>query len=133
MDVLLSIKPEYSDRIFAGEKRYEFRRVIPKQPIERVIVYSSSPVQRIVGEFTVGGVVTASPEQLWRRTRQRAGIPRESFMRYFAGRDQAHALVIDVVRRYREPIDPRRSDRGFRPPQSFVYVPAEQASASGWM
>lgn len=130
MDVLLSIKPEFADRIFAGEKRFEFRRVIPKQPLDRVIVYSSSPVQRIVGEFTVRGIITASPEQLWRQTRHCAGITREGFMRYFSGCDEAHAIEIGVVNRYGKPIDPRRRDQQFRPPQSFIYLEQRPSRAA---
>lgn len=122
MNVLLSIKPEYADRIFAGEKLFEFRRVVPKQDVERVVVYASAPVQRIIGEFTVRRVVTTTPERLWRRTREHAGIAREAFMRYFEGCAEAHALEVAEAKLYARPIDPRERDENFRPPQSFVYL-----------
>ena len=48
MAILMSIKPEYANKIFSGIKRYEFRKRIPKQPYERVYVYSSSPVKKII-------------------------------------------------------------------------------------
>ena len=45
MKALLSIKPEFADMIFAGTKRYEFRRAIFKRnDLEGVLVYASSPV-----------------------------------------------------------------------------------------
>lgn len=122
MSVSLSIKPEFAEKILAGEKRFEFRRVIPKQPVERVVIYASSPLCRLVGEFTVRRVVSGPPGELWRRTRSAAGIPRHYFDRYFEGRTQAHAFEIDAVLRYDQPIDPLRFYRGFRPPQSFVYL-----------
>lgn len=122
MNVLLSIKPEYANRIFAGEKRFEFRRVVPKQDVERVFVYASAPVQRIIGEFTVRTVVTSTPEKLWRRTHAHAGIAQEAFMRYFDGCAEAHALEVAEARLYEQPIDPRKRDDKFRPPQSFVYL-----------
>jgi hypothetical protein len=54
--VLLSIKPEFVEKIFSGLKKYEFRRVIFKsKSVSRVVIYASSPVQRVVGEFAVGG------------------------------------------------------------------------------
>lgn len=34
MKVLLSIKPEFAERIFNGSKKYEFRKVIFKNPDE---------------------------------------------------------------------------------------------------
>lgn len=122
MSVLLSIKPEFAEKILAGEKRFEFRRVMPKQRVERVVVYASSPVCRLVGEFTVRRVVSASPEKLWRQTRNFAGISRRYFDAYFEGRTEAHAFEVEDVLRYDQPIDPQSIYRGFRPPQSFVYL-----------
>ena len=56
--VLLSIKPEYVDAIFAGSKHYEFRRrIFANRDIERIIVYASSPVQRVVGEFEIDEII----------------------------------------------------------------------------
>lgn len=122
MSVLLSIKPEFAEKILTGEKRFEFRRVVPKRSVERVVVYASSPVCRLVGEFTVRRVVSARPAALWRLTRSHAGIPKHYFTAYFKGRSEAHAFEIDSVLRYNEPIDPKVLRRGFRPPQSFLYL-----------
>lgn len=50
MKVLMSIKPEFADKIFDGSKRYEFRRMIFKQPaVKKVVVYASAPVQMVIG------------------------------------------------------------------------------------
>ena len=50
MKVVLSIKPEFANKIFEGTKKYEFRRAIFKNPnIKKVVVYSSSPVKKIIG------------------------------------------------------------------------------------
>lgn len=122
MSVLLSIKPEFAEKILSGEKRFEFRRVVPKRPVERVVVYASSPVCRVVGEFSVRQVVSDTPKALWRRTREHAGISWAYFIRYFGGRSCAHAFEVEHAVRYAEPIDPKRVDRSFRPPQSFAYL-----------
>ncbi|MEM9462511.1 MAG: ASCH domain-containing protein [Myxococcota bacterium] len=122
MSVLLSIRPEFAEKILAGEKRFEFRRVMPKQRVERVVIYASSPTCRLVGEFTVRRVLSAPPERLWRQTRSHAGIPRHYFDAYFNERTEAHAFEIDEVLRYDQPIDPVTICPSFRPPQSFVYL-----------
>ena len=122
MSVLLSIKPEFAEKILTGEKRYEFRRVVPKREVERVVVYASSPVCRLVGEFTVRRVVSAKPKALWRLARSHAGISKRYFDAYFKGREEAHAFEVEGVVRYDEPIDPKSLRRGFRPPQSFLYL-----------
>ena len=52
MNVLLSVKPKYAEKIVEGKKKYEFRRAIfQKQNIEKVYIYSSSPVSKIVAAF----------------------------------------------------------------------------------
>ena len=118
---LLSIKPEYASAIFRGEKRFEFRRAIFRKPVDIVVVYTSSPVSRVEGEFDIEGVIRDTVEGLWSRTNNFAGIDRDRFFEYFAGRDVAYAIVIGSVRRYPHPLD-LSVNFGIRPPQSFVYI-----------
>lgn len=118
---MLSIKPEYAEAIFRGEKRFEFRRAIFRKPVEVVVVYTTSPVSQVVGEFDIEEVITDSVEGLWGRTHRRAGIDRDRFFTYFAGRDVGYAIAIGSVRRYSQPLDLSASF-GIRPPQSFVYI-----------
>jgi predicted transcriptional regulator len=44
MKALLSIKPEFVDKIISGEKKYEYRKRIFKQKIEAVVIYCTMPV-----------------------------------------------------------------------------------------
>ena len=51
--ILLSIKPEYANKIFDGQKHYEYRKRIPKKEVSKIVVYSSAPEQAVIGEFEV--------------------------------------------------------------------------------
>jgi hypothetical protein len=73
----LSIKPVYAEAIFAGKKRFEFRRSIFRENIRVVVVYMSSPVMQVVGEFSVEGIITDDVADLWDRTERHAGIDRK--------------------------------------------------------
>jgi predicted transcriptional regulator len=117
----LSIKPPYSDAIFRGDKRFEFRRAIFRRHVDVVVVYTTSPISRVVGEFEVESIITDTIEALWKRTRHSAGIDRQRFFGYFAGRKTGYAIVIGSVRRYRTPVD-LSNEFGLRAPQSFVYL-----------
>jgi len=75
----------------------------------------------VVGEFEVESVITDTIEALWERTRHSAGIDRQRFFGYFAGRKTGHAIVIGAVRRYRRSLD-LSNEFGLRAPQSFVYL-----------
>jgi len=121
--LLLSIKPKFAHAILDGQKRFEFRRALfRREGIVRVIIYASSPEQKVVGEFLIEDVLSLAPDSLWRLTRAYAGIDKSYFDRYFAGRNQAHAIKIGKPTRYREPLDLKKDFGVARPPQSFCYV-----------
>lgn len=120
LKILLSIRPQYAEAIFRGEKRFEFRRTIFRQPVDVVIVYVTRPVCQVVGEFDIEEVLADSVAALWSRTKSHAGINRRRFFEYFKGRNTGYAIVIGNARRYRRPLD--IATFGVRPPQSFVYV-----------
>ena len=56
MKILLSIKPEFVEEIFSGRKKFEYRKAIfTNKKVTSAIVYSTMPVGKIVGEFTIEG------------------------------------------------------------------------------
>ena len=66
MKILLSIKPEFANKIFEGTKKFEYRRSIFKnQKVTKVVVYASSPVQKIIGEFEIDYILTGPVQSLW--------------------------------------------------------------------
>ena len=122
MKVLLSIKPEFADKIFDGTKKFEFRRTIfSKTHINTVIVYASSPVQRVIGEFEINQVLFDDIENLWLRTRDFAGIDENYFFKYFLDKNKGYAIEIKKVKKYKTPL--QLQDRyKIQPPQSFAYI-----------
>lgn len=123
--VLLSIKPEFVDKIFAGLKRYEFRRVIFKsKSVSKIVVYASHPVQRVVGEFEVGGILALSRGRLWKQTKHFSGIAKAYFDEYFADKETAYAIKIVGPKRYLKPMALEYLCPSARPPQSFMYLPS---------
>ncbi len=126
MIVLLSVKPRFAELIFSGEKRFEYRKAgFGRAVIDKVIVYASSPIKSIVGEFQIAEVMSGTPESIWERTSGDAGIDRECFFEYFSGRTRACAIRIEGAVRYPLPLDPRQRMPEFIPPQSFRYVKSE--------
>lgn len=123
MKILLSIKPEYAERILNGEKRFEFRRAIFRNKnVTGVVIYATLPVGKVVGEFKIARVLQASPAKLWQATSHAAGISREYFTNYFRGRSRAYAIEISTYHRYARPKPLERVIPGATPPQSFCYV-----------
>ncbi len=122
MNVLLSVKPKYAKKIVEGKKKYEFRRAIfKKQNIEKVYIYSSSPVSKIVAVFEIEKILKDSPEKIWTLCQDYAGISEKDFFDYFKNSNVAFAIEIEKIEVLEEPIDPFNEFTNFKPPQSFCY------------
>jgi len=123
MRVLLSIKPEYAEKILTGAKRFEYRKSMPRnKAVHTVVIYATMPVGRVVGEFEIAGVLRESPEVLWKQTRQASGITREFFNEYFRGREKAVAIAVREPKRYAKPLKLKDVSGSVTPPQSFQYL-----------
>lgn len=126
MKILLSIKPEFAERIFDGSKKYEFRKVIFRNPdVKTVIVYASSPVQQVIGEFEIEAILSDAPENLWKETQEYSGTSEKFFFDYFFERSVGFAIKVKKTRRYKKPLCLRKS-YNINPPQSFCYVYQEE-------
>ncbi len=122
MKVILSIKPEFADKIFSGIKKFEFRRALFKnKDVKTILVYSSSPVQKIIGEFEIEKILAENPDTLWSKTKDYSGISREYFDAYFTDKDLGYAIEVKKVKRYKTP-KCIKSDYNMLPPQSFAYL-----------
>src|SRR5215203_6335684 len=104
MKVLLSIKPEFAQKIFDGTKKYEFRRSIFKNPdIKTIVVYASSPVQKVIGEFEIEEIINTDLEDLWSQTEKHSGISKDYFLKYFSGKQNGFAIQIKNTKKYKSP------------------------------
>lgn len=121
--VLLSIKPTFADAILEGKKIFELRRTLFRNPtVRKIVIYASSPVRRVVGEFTVGGVLALKPDKLWEAVGEGSGVERTFFDEYFRGCEVGFALKVRRPRRYVQPLTLKEHSGLSRPPQSFRYL-----------
>ena len=122
MRFLLSIKPEFAFKIFDGEKKYEFRKVVFKNPkVKTVVVYASSPVQKVIGEFEIEDILSSNPNEIWKKTKKYSGITEDFFYEYFENREIAHAIKIKGIKKYEKPLS-LKDDFKVMPPQSYLYL-----------
>ena len=117
MNVVLSIRPEYVAEINAGRKRFEFRKTIFKEKVEKVYIYASAPVSKVVGEFRPVDILSGAPAEIWKQTKSYSGITEQFYKEYYAGRTVAYAIVIQNLKIYDTP-----KNLPFHAPQSFRYI-----------
>ncbi len=119
--ILMSIKPKYVDKIFSGEKKYEYRKRMCKEKIDTIIVYSSSPIQKVVGELKIKQVLYDKKTIIWNTTYKRGGITKIKYDKYYENCDYAVAYEIEKAILY----DKQKDLKNFNvkmAPQSYVYI-----------
>ena len=119
---MLSIKPEFVEKISSGAKRYEYRsRVFKNAEVSSIIVYSTKPVGKIVGEFSIEKIIQETPSELWKKTKNYSGITEDYFKKYFQNKEKGYAIQIREFRQYERPLELK--ELGVRvAPQSFMYI-----------
>jgi predicted transcriptional regulator len=123
MKVLLSIKPEYANKILSGEKKYEFRKVsFTNTEVKTVVIYATKPVGKVVGEFEILKIYSDSPSKIWEQTKNSAGIDKKYFDSYYEGKNLAIAIAVGAVHQYEHPKNLSDVGAGISPPQSFCYI-----------
>ena len=122
--ILLSIKPEYVERILAGTKKYEYRKRLARNKSSILLVYSTSPIMKIVARVEIRGTISAAPSTLWEQTKSNAGISRKKYREYFHGCKTAYAYELGKVERFNPPHDLSGYNIMIAP-QSFSYVDIE--------
>lgn len=128
LDAIFSIKPEYVERIFSGEKKYEFRTSVCKKDISKIIIYETFPVSKVVGEVSVLKILKDTPENIWTLTNRNAGIVNKAFMKYFGNHEFAYAYVLENPIKYDRQISLKELNI-LAAPQSYLYISDEIVQA----
>ena len=109
------------ENILNGSKKVEYRKVTCRCEVDKILIYSTSPIMKVVGEAVVLEVIEDLPDKVWRITSQYAGITRNFFDKYYEDKSKAVAFKLGKVTKYKEPLS--LSDLGINSaPQSFIYL-----------
>lgn len=105
-NLLMSVKPEFAERIFSGDKRIEIRRaaMATKWVGQRVAIYATRPICALVGEATIQSVERGVPAQFWEKYQSELGCNKEQFDQYTAQSVSITAIRLQEVRSYREAV-----------------------------
>ena len=120
--ILMPIKPEFVEKILLGTKKYEYRKIKAKRNnIEKMLIYSTFPVMRVVAEVDIVEIIEGKPELLWEETKLESGITKEFFNKYYKDREVAIAYKLGNIKIYDEPKTLNYIGINYVP-QSFVYL-----------
>lgn len=123
--LLMSIKPEYVEKMQSGEKVVEIRRKFnPKWTGCSVALYSSRPHQELHGYASVEYVRKATPDRIWAEYETSLGCSKEEFDRYTNSCEQVYAIGLKNYQSYLTPLLLEQMSwllgKELRPPQSYL-------------
>ncbi|MFC1562844.1 hypothetical protein ACFL4Z_02195 [candidate division KSB1 bacterium] len=123
-NLVISFRPEYTKKILNGEKKVEIRRKFAtKWKGHRISLYSSSPIQSLVGEAIIDNVIIGEPDYIWEKFNSDICGTKEEFDKYVASKNEIYAIILDDVRPFKLEI-PRSQvshllNQDLKPPQSY--------------
>ena len=119
--ILISIHPDFVDKIISGEKQYEFRKRFPDN-IRYMLIYTTSPVKKITAIVEIDYIIMGSPANLWKKTRNKSGVTKSFFDMYFSGKKNAYAIKIKKVFKLDKALNLKDIDGIRAAPQSYAYL-----------
>lgn len=119
---ILSIYPDFAEKILIGEKRVEFRKTRIKTTVTHIIIYATAPKQKVVGFFEVVGFDEGKPREIWQRYKHVSGIKRSDFWSYYSPNNKAFAIKVGRVFPLHSPLPLKNVTNREVIPQSFCYV-----------
>jgi predicted transcriptional regulator len=133
---LMSIMTKHSNKIFEGNKLWEFRKMPPRINADddlEIIVYSSKVEKSIVGKFKAGRILYCQLDELMRITgyeNDKEAV--EWFKAYYKNKEFCSAIEVLNPIKYKKPISLSMIQQkipSFRPPQNFIYVVGDSVLA----
>ncbi|WP_020404601.1 ASCH domain-containing protein [Gracilimonas tropica] len=123
--LFISVKPDYSHKIFSGEKKIELRKSSPNvNEGDVVVIYSTNPDKLIIGYCKVVEVIKTTPELMWQEHATVLGIEKKDFDEYYDSVDLAVGIKLGSVSKLKEAISLKSIKEvypSFHPPQTFKY------------
>ena len=119
--MILSISPEDIELIIKGKKKYDFRKFTCKKEVKTILLYATHPIKAIVGEAKILDIIKNTPENVWKITKDFAGMSKEAFDIYYCDKNVAIAYELGNIKIYKKP----KSLKDFNldiVPRSFAYV-----------
>lgn len=119
--ILLPIKPEYANKILNQTKLYEYRKRKCRRKVEKIVIYSTAPIKKVIAEVEVVEIIANSPKLMWDNTKKYAGISKRNYLNYYNNSDIAVAYRLGKVIIYDTPIELKDLGINYYP-QSYVYL-----------
>lgn len=125
--ILISVKPEFANKIVAKKKLIELRKNKPKACTgDYVIIYSTKPEMSVIGFAKIERIIESTPREMWENHSNKLGIDRRRFEDYYLNSEKSIGLELSYVCKLKHNISLRSIKMlypKFSPPQTYKYIP----------
>jgi predicted transcriptional regulator len=129
--LLISIKPEFVNKILSGKKIVELRKQTPNiKPDDFIIIYECSPTKAIVAIAKANDIISGTPEDIWSKIKYISGLTKDEYKNYYKDSPLACAIYLqDIEIVNKVTLETLRSKISkFQAPQSFRYLSQKQVN-----
>lgn len=122
-EIVLSIKPQHAEKIYAGVKKFELRKALPSRVPRKIYLYETEGTGAITGHIIIDRTLSGKPSLVWREIEGK-GIERDRYNKYYQEQTQACVYGIQHAVKYEEPLSLTALKQifDFKPPQHFTYL-----------
>jgi len=128
-DALISLKPQYAEKILQGCKTAELRtRAVNLVAGSRLWIYSTIPRARIEVVTVVVSTHSGTPEEIWKKYSKQICINKNEFDAYVQGYEKVYVILMSCPKRLSPAPDLnylRSIIGGFHPPQFIKKLSGE--------
>ncbi|HUU29419.1 MAG TPA: hypothetical protein VM123_16575, partial [archaeon] len=126
-DLVVSIKPEFADKIKEKKKKVELRRKFSKKwKGAYAMLYASEPISEFFGEAKISDIIEDSPNEIWNLFGSELGVDKGQYYEYCRGIDKINALVLSDITMYKNGISKNRVEyllnKELKAPQSYSVI-----------
>jgi predicted transcriptional regulator len=123
--LVVSIKPEFAEKIFNGTKSIELRKSTPDVSSgDMMVIYCTDPVKAVLGICLVKEVLKLTPSQMWKKYSQKLGIDQKRYKEYYENSNVAVGIVLTSICKLEKNVSLtaiKKMFPFFQPPQTFRY------------
>ncbi len=126
--LLISVKPEFAEKILSGEKTMELRKAAPKKAGKGsvILIYVTTPIKELWGIGKIEHIIESNPKSLWANHSKKTGITEQEFNMYYGDSTKAFGIELTEVKQiFNQSVSLKMLRQilpKFSPPQTYAYI-----------
>ncbi|MDN3594210.1 hypothetical protein [Zunongwangia endophytica] len=134
--LLISVKPEFAEKILIGKKTIELRKSTPKKVNKEnyILIYVTSPIKELWAICKINNLIKEDKKTFWNKYGSKTGITKYQFNEYCKTNENAFGIELKEIKNFSkysiELKDLKKAFPNFMPPQTYSYIKSDEINFS---